>query len=177
VDDLRTLSMADAGELKLVVRPYSPHKLLHDVQKTYNHQAKQKKITLSAKAAVDLPELEIDHQRFKEVFSNILDNALRYTPENGHITLFAEVVENSVEMRVQDSGPGVAINDLDKIFERFYRTETSRTREDGGSGLGFAIAKSIVEKHNGRIWAESQPSHGLTVIIRIPIYQPPKIKA
>ena len=113
----------------------------------------------------------------KEVFSNILDNALRYTPENGHITLSAEVVESSLEMRVQDSGPGVASDDLDKIFERFYRTEISRTREDGGSGLGFAIAKSIVEKHNGSIWAESQPGHGLTVIIRIPIYQPPKMNA
>ena len=70
-----------------------------------------------------------------------------------------------------DSGPGVASNELDRIFERFYRTETSRTREEGGSGLGFAIAKSIVEKHNGHIRAESQPGHGLTVIIKIPLHQ------
>ena len=174
VDDLRTLSMADAGELKLVARPYPPQKLLHDLQKIYNHQARQKKITLSTKAAVDLPEIEIDPQRMKEVFSNILDNALRYTPEDGHIALSAEVIKDSIEMRVQDSGPGVAGNELDKIFERFYRTETSRTREEGGSGLGFAIAKSIVEKHNGRIWAESRPGQGLTVIIRIPIYRTAK---
>jgi len=171
VEDLRTLSMADAGELKLVVRPYPPQKLLQDVQKTYNHQAKQKKITISTKAATDLPEIAVDPQRMKEVFSNILDNALRYTPENGRIALSAEVAEDSIEMRVKDSGPGVASNELDRIFERFYRTETSRTREEGGSGLGFAIAKSIVEKHNGRIRAESQLGHGLTVIIRIPIYQ------
>ena len=171
VEDLRTLSMADAGELKLVIRPYSPQKLLLDVQKIYNHQAKQKNITLTASAAADLPEIEMDPQRIKEVFSNILDNALRYTPENGQITLSAAVVENSIEMRVKDSGPGVAGVELDKIFERFYRTETSRTRDEGGSGLGFAIAKSIVEKHNGRIWAESQPGQGLTVIIRIPIVQ------
>ena len=171
VEDLRTLSMADAGELKLVIRPYSPQKLLLDVQKIYNHQAKQKNITLIASAAADLPDIEMDPQRIKEVFSNILDNALRYTPENGQIILSAEVVDNSIEMMVKDSGPGVAGVELDKIFERFYRTETSRTRDEGGSGLGFAIAKSIVEKHNGRIWAESQPGQGLTVIIRIPIDQ------
>jgi signal transduction histidine kinase len=167
--------MADAGELKLVTRPCSPQKLLHDVQKIYNHQAKQKKITLSTNAAADLPEIEVDPQRMKEVFSNILDNALRYTPENGHIDLSARVVEDSMEMRIKDSGPGVASDELNKIFERFYRTETSRTRDQGGSGLGFAIAKSIVERHNGRIWAESQPGQGLTVIIKIPIHQNRKI--
>jgi two-component system sensor histidine kinase BaeS len=168
VDDLRTLSMADAGELKLVVRAYPPEKLLQDAKKAYNHQAKQKKVTLSMKAAADLPEIEIDPQRMKEVISNILDNALRYTPQGGHISLSAEVVENSIEIRVKDSGPGVAPDELDKIFERFYRTETSRTRDEGGSGLGFAIAKSIVERHNGRIWGESTPGAGLTVVIRIP---------
>jgi len=175
VEDLRTLSMADAGELKLVTRPCSPQQLLHDVQKIYNHQAKQKKITLSISAAPDLPEIEVDPQRMKEVFSNILDNALRYTPENGHIGLSASVVEDSMEMRIKDSGPGVASDELDKIFERFYRTEASRTRDQGGSGLGFAIAKSIVERHNGRISAESQPGQGLTVIIKIPIHQTTKI--
>ena len=92
VGDLRTLSMADAGELKLVVRSYPPEKLLQDAKKAYNHQAKQKKITLSLKAAADLPEIEIDPQRMKEVIGNILDNALRYTPEGGHINLSAEAV-------------------------------------------------------------------------------------
>ena len=168
VDDLRTLSMADAGELKLVVRPYPPEKLIHDARTTYSHQAKQKKITISTKAASDLPEIEIDPHRMKEVFGNIIDNALRYTPQGGRITLSANVVGNTIEMRVQDSGPGVATEELDKIFERFYRTETSRSRDEGGSGLGFAIAKSIVERHNGRIWAESTPGSGLAVIIRIP---------
>jgi signal transduction histidine kinase len=168
VEDLRTLSMADAGELKLILRPYSPEKLLQDTRKSYNHSAKQKKVLLSINAAADLPDLEVDPQRMKEVFSNILDNALRYTPEGGHITLSAGVIEDTIELRVQDSGPGVAGDEIDKIFDRFYRTETSRTRDQGGSGLGFAIAKSIVEKHGGRIWAESTPGKGLTVVIRIP---------
>ena len=171
VDDLRTLSMADAGELKLALRPYSPEKLLNDAQKIFAHQASQKNIALNAKIASNLPEIEVDPERMKQVFGNILDNALRYTPENGNITLSAEVANHSVEMKIQDSGPGVASDDLDQIFERFYRTESSRARDKGGSGLGFAIAKSIIEKHNGKIWAESRPGEGLTVIVQIPIHQ------
>ena len=169
VDDLRILSMADAGELKLSLRPYSPQKLLHDAQKIYSHQARQKKISIQTKAATDLPEIEIDPERMREVFSNIIENALRYTPQNGHITLSANLVKGAVQMSVRDSGPGVAAEELDRIFERFYRTEASRARDKGGSGLGFAIAKSLVEKHNGRIWAESKSGEGLTIVIELPL--------
>jgi signal transduction histidine kinase len=169
VDDLHTLSLADAGELKLALRPYRPEKLLYDAQKTFAHPARQKKISLVVNAATDLPEIDVDPERMKEVFGNIIDNALRYTPENGKISLSATVVDQFVEMRVQDSGPGVAVEELNQIFERFYRTETSRSRDQGGSGLGIAIARSIVEKHSGRIWAESRPGEGLTVILQLPI--------
>ena len=169
VDDLRTLSMADAGELKLSIRPYSPQKLLHDAQKIYSHQAKQKKVSIHTKVEPDLPNAEVDPERMKEVLGNIIDNALRYTPENGQINLSAGRVNDRIELRVRDSGPGVAPDELDRIFERFYRTEASRARNEGGSGLGFAIAKSLVEKHNGRIWAESQPGEGLTVVIQLPV--------
>jgi signal transduction histidine kinase len=169
VNDLRTLSMADAGELKLALRPYSPEKLLNDSQKIYAHPASLKNIALSTRIEPDLPEIEADPERMKQVFGNIIDNALRYTPANGQISLSAQRVDSNVEMRIQDSGPGVTREELDRIFERFYRSEASRARDEGGSGLGFAIARSIVEKHNGQIWAESKPGEGLTVIIRIPI--------
>jgi signal transduction histidine kinase len=172
VDDLRTLSMADAGELKLSMRPSSIEELLRGAQKLYAHQARQKGISLDTHVEADLPEIELDSQRIKEVLTNILDNALRYTPEGGRISLSAHRVEADVEIRIKDSGPGVGSEELDKIFERFHRAEASRTREEGGSGLGFAIARSIVEKHNGRIWAESELGHGLTVIMRLPIHQP-----
>ena len=171
VDDLRTLSMADAGELKLSLQPYPPERLLKDTQRLYTHQARQKRITISTDIGARLPDIEVDPQRMKEVLTNILENALRYTHENGHIVLAARIVEDAVEVKVQDSGPGVEQDELDKIFERFYRTETSRTRDQGGSGLGFAIAKSIVEKHNGRIWGESEPGQGLTVVICLPSHQ------
>ncbi len=170
VEDLRTLSMADAGELKLTMQPYIPEELLRSAEKVFAHRARQKEITIEVKAGANLSEVNVDSARMKEVLTNILDNALRYTPQGGRITMSAAQVENEAEFRIQDSGPGVAPDELDKIFERFYRTETSRTREEGGSGLGFAIARSIVERHNGRIWAESQPGQGLAVIIRLPSY-------
>ena len=168
VEDLRTLSMADAGELKLTMQPYGVEELLRGAEKVYAHHARQKSITITTHVDDGLPEVEVDAQRMREVLANILDNALRYTPEGGQISLSAALVEDNVEIRIKDSGPGLAAEELDKVFERFYRTETSRTREEGGSGLGFAIARSIVERHNGRIWAESQPGQGLVVIIRLP---------
>ncbi len=172
VEDLRTLSMADAGELKLVVQPYDPAELLERSAKVYAHQVRQKDITMDVHSAADLPLIEVDAQRMVEVIANILDNAIRYTPEGGKIGMSAAQSDSMVEIRIQDSGPGVEPDELEKIFERFYRTESSRSRDNGGSGLGFAIARSIVERHNGRIWAESAPEQGLTVIIRLPLAQP-----
>ena len=81
----------------------------------------------------------------------------------------SQVVDKCLEFRVQDSGPGIPENELERIFDRFYRSDPSRQRNKGGSGLGLAIAKSIVEKHNGSIWAESKPGDGTTIIIQLPL--------
>ncbi len=169
VEDLRTLSMADAGELRLQLRPAPSRSLLLDAQKVYAHRAALQQVSLEVHAADDLPEVQVDLQRIKEVFANILDNAFRYTPSGGKISLSASTVDHSVEFRIQDSGHGVAAPELALIFERFHRVQTSRTRDEGGSGLGLAIAKSIVEKHQGTIWAESQPGTGLTIAFRLQI--------
>ncbi len=172
VEDLRTLSMADAGELRLQLRPAPARSLLLDAQKVYAHRAAQQQVSLEVNAADDLPDVQVDLQRIKQVFANILDNAFRYTPSGGRISLSASTVDSSVEFRVQDSGHGVAASELGLIFERFHRVQNSRTRDEGGSGLGLAIAKSIVEKHQGTIWAESQPGNGLTIAFRLPLQSP-----
>ena len=104
-----------------------------------------------------------------QVLSNLLSNALRYTPEGGDITISTKQTADEVEIRVHDSGPGIEPEELPSIFDRFYRTDKSRQRESGGSGLGLAIAKSIVEGHGGRIWAESEPGEGTTIVIALPI--------
>lgn len=172
VEDLRTLSMADAGELKLHLQPTPAASLILDAQKVYAHRAAQQQISLQLTAPETLPQIEVDDQRIQEVFANIIENALRYTPTGGKITISAATADHSVEFRITDSGHGVAPSELALIFERFHRVENSRSREDGGSGLGLAIAKSIVERHQGTIWAESQPGAGLTIAVRLPISSP-----
>jgi signal transduction histidine kinase len=169
IEDLRTLSRADAGELPIEFQPVSPDKLLEKVQAMHKQQAARKNITIALRNAPDLPEISADPGRLVQVVSNLVDNALLYTPEGGRVMLSARVVAEDLELRVQDSGPGIAENEIGLVFERFYRSDPSRQRNEGGSGLGLAIAKSIVEKHGGSIWAESQPGEGTTIVIHLPI--------
>lgn len=169
VDDLRTLSLADAGELSINPQEVAPQKLLNDLQATYFHIASQKDVKIQLDVASEIPMLNIDPGRMTQVLTNILDNALQHTPEGGQIILSARKVEAGVELSIRDSGPGVKGEDANRIFERFYRTDAARHRDGGGSGLGLAIAKSIVQAHNGQIWAESAPGQGLTVTIQLPL--------
>ena len=169
IEDLRTLSRADAGELLIEPQSIAPAKLLKDARAARLPRARQKAISLDVQVAPGIPEISVDPDRMMQVLSNLLDNALFYTPDGGRILLSARAVENGVEISVQDDGPGIAAEDLEHIFERFYRSDASRHRDDGGSGLGLAIARSIVEKHNGRIWAESIQGEGTKIFIRIPL--------
>jgi len=170
VNDLRTLSLADAGELSIFLQEVSPQKLLNDLQGTYQHLASQKNVIITTDAASELPMLNIDPGRMTQVLTNILDNALQHTPEGGKITLSAKSVEGGIELAIQDSGPGIQGEDINRIFNRFYRADAARHRDDGGSGLGLAIAKSLVEMHQGHIWAESEPGQGLKIVIHFPVH-------
>jgi signal transduction histidine kinase len=118
--------------------------------------------------------LEVDPGRMTQVLTNILDNALRHTPDGGQIVLSAREVNHQIELAIQDSGPGLGEEELQRIFDRFYRADASRQREGalpGGSGLGLAIAKSIVQAHGGHLSAESETGKGLKVIISLPKQQ------
>lgn len=169
IEDLRTLSRADAGDLPIERQLIAPLNLLEEVRISYNHRAEQKHISLEAHVASDLPKIAVDPGRMVQVLGNLVDNAFRYTPEGGQIVLSAQVIVDQLEIRVHDSGPGLDEGELDRIFERFYRSDPSRQRDEGGSGLGLAIARSIIEKHGGRIWAESKKGEGLTIIIHLPM--------
>jgi two-component system sensor histidine kinase BaeS len=168
VEDLRTLSRADARELTLILRPIRPSELLHQAQATHRLLARKKGIAMHVEAEKGLPEIEVDPDRMSQVFGNLLRNALRYTPAGGEIHLSATSVEDGVEFRVSDSGPGIDPEALPHIFDRFYRTDASRQRDTGGSGLGLAIAKSLVEAHGGQIRVESHREEGTTFVIQIP---------
>jgi two-component system sensor histidine kinase BaeS len=170
VDDLRTLSLADAGELSLTRRPVPPRALLERAASVYAAQAQQEHVALRAEANQDLPELYVDPDRIAQVLGNLVSNALRYTQEGGEIVLSAELGPGSVALSVRDTGAGISSEDLPHIFDRFYRADHSRYQKDGESGLGLAIAKSIVEVHLGTISVESTLGAGTTFTIQLPVY-------
>lgn len=167
VDDLRVLSLADAGELTLQRADVAPAELLGRVALAQQVQAEQKGVKLEVAAADDLPLLHVDPERMTQVFGNLLSNALRYTPAGGEIRLSATLDDGQVVMQVKDTGAGIAPEDLPNIFERFYRGDKARA-QNGESGLGLAIAKSLVEMHGGAIAAVSEPGQGAVFSVRLP---------
>lgn len=168
VDDLRTLSLSDAGELHLNQQQISPRELLDRAAAARKQEARGNEIQLQIEAAENLPEVYVDADRMTQVLVNLLDNALRYTPAGGQISLTTRSAAGGVELIVKDNGPGIPDEDLQHLFERFYRGDKSRQREEGGSGLGLAIAKSLVESQGGQIIVESMPGEGAKFIIRLP---------
>ncbi len=168
IEDLRTLTLADAGELSLTRRLSAPGAMLERAAAAHAPHAAQKGISLELDVAPDLPEIDVDPDRMAQVISNLLDNALRYTPSGQRVRLSALKGEKTVRLVIQDSGPGIAAEQLGRIFDRFYRADKSRQRDEGGSGLGLAIAKSLVLRHQGQIWAESQPGQGSAFIVELP---------
>jgi two-component system, OmpR family, sensor histidine kinase BaeS len=169
VNDLRTLSLADAGELTVDLQPLDVNDFMRDIHAHYVSLFSQKRITLDLKPAPVMLTANLDPNRFAQVVNNILDNALRHTPEGGQVTLETKQVGNTIQISIQDSGEGVTPKDAAHLFDRFYRVDQARARDDGGSGLGLAIAKSIVEMHSGKIRAESEKGRGLKVVIELPV--------
>ncbi len=168
VNDLRTLALSDAGELKLDLRDVSVHSLLNEVFILFDYQAKSLGINLHLDSEETLPQIKIDANRMIQVLSNLVENALHGTPAGGSIFIIGKETGSEIEIIVKDTGRGIAHEDLDKIFDRLYRADKSRQRENGGSGLGLAIAKSIIEQHGGQIYAESETGEGTAITIRLP---------
>ena len=168
VNDLRTLSLADAGELSVDFQPMNINDLMSDVYTHYISPFNQKRITLNLTSAPVILKANLDPSRFTQVLNNILDNALRYTPANGAVEMETKQVEGKIQISIQDNGEGVTPEEAAHLFDRFYRADEARNRNDGGSGLGLAIAKSIVEMHGGKIWAESEKGKGLKIVIELP---------
>lgn len=165
VEDLRTLSLVDAGELALTRQPVPPRELLERTAAAHKPRAHQLQVGLHVVADADLPLVNVDPERMARVLGNLVDNALRHTPVGGRISLGAAHQGNSVLLTVQDNGVGIAPDKLRRIFDRFYRGDEARQSHEGESGLGLAIAKSLVELHGGAISVESAPGEGTTFTI------------
>ena len=166
VEDLRLLSLADAGELPLLLQIISPQALLERTMARHAVTAGQHGITLHVEIEPGLPEVKVDVERMSQVLDNLILNAFRYTPSGGEVTLAGSQTAGKIRLQIRDTGSGIAPEDLPHIFDRFYRGDKAR-RESGESGLGLAIAKSIVEAHGGQISAESEPGIGAVFTITL----------
>ena len=177
IEDLRTLALAESGALQLKREPTDLNELIRDTVAGFESQAKEKEIKL-AMELVDIEEINVDPQRVREVLTNLISNALRYTPVQGEVNvsltestsgvesdvLTGEAVsKRGVMISIQDSGAGIESANLPHIFDRFYKSSDS-----GGMGLGLSIAKYLVEAHGGKIWAESEVGQGARISFTLP---------
>lgn len=170
VNDLQTLSLAEAGQLPLHLVEIQADDLLADVQTSFATQAegRQVQLLLDLPRDASLPSIFADPQRLDQVLSNLVANALQHTPEGGTVTLAARALpEGGLRLQVQDSGVGIPSEDLPYVFDRFWRGDRARQRS-GGSGLGLAIARQLVRAHGGEIMVASQPGAGTTFTLDLP---------
>lgn len=172
VDDLRTLSLAEAGQLKVQPRATDLRGLSLEVIDGFQTQLASKNISLEFEAPDDLPPAGADPGRTAQVMRNLISNAFRYTPEGGNISVRLAVDSKGITVSVIDTGVGIPPEDLPHVFDRFYRVDRSRRRSTGGSGLGLAIVKQLVEAQGGHVWADSTVGKGSTFAFHLPYPSP-----
>lgn len=172
IEDLRILALADAGRLHLERARLDLRPFLTEVVETYRPRADAAGIALSLEIYQRRSEVYVDRDRLAQVMGNLLTNALHYVPRGGNVRVETDLSADGIVVSVMDDGPGVAPEDLEHVFQRFWRADRARRRATGGSGLGLSIAAHIVEAHGGRMWAEETPGGGLTVRFSLPTPDP-----
>jgi two-component system phosphate regulon sensor histidine kinase PhoR len=170
VEELLELSRIESGQVPLRLNPVLPHAAIVPAVERLRPQAERAQLSFLVEVPRDMPLVLVDAGRIHQVVTNIVHNAIKFTPADGTITVRAESDATTVTVAVADTGIGIAPNDLSRIFERFYKTD--RSRAVGGTGLGLAIAKHIVQAHGGRIWATSQEGRGSTFFFTMPRAEP-----
>jgi signal transduction histidine kinase len=170
VEDLRLVSLAEANQLRFELKSVRLEDLAQTILGLFSAQASERNVQLNLDAEADLPEVMVDPQRFQQVVGNLIDNALVYTPEGSSVEIAIHRKENTVELSVSDGGPGIPEDEIEHVFDRFWRGEKSRARSTGGSGLGLSIARQLVEAQGGKITARNRSPHGFEVKITLPIH-------
>lgn len=168
VEDILFISKADSGQFTLRLGAVTLPTLVAQVVHTLQSAAEKAEVSLITDLAPTLPIVRADELRIQQVLSNLLNNAIKFSPAGSRVTICALEEESAVHFSVIDQGKGISLMDQARIFERFYQSESGARTSAGGYGLGLSIAKLIVEQHNGRIWVESQPDHGSSFHFTIP---------
>src|ERR1022692_41712 len=171
-EDLLTLARVESGEHRFDVQRVSAEELLQDALESFREVAHSYGVELVIENAVPTGHVNADREAMHQIFSNLIENALKYAASGKKVILGARAAESNVEFYVRDFGPGISSEHLPRLFERFYRVDKARSRESGGTGLGLAIAKHIVFAHGGTIRAESELNHGSSFLFVLPPAEP-----
>ena len=169
INDILTLSKLEARDAALTLHPLDLCGTINKAQMLMEDHARTKGIRLQATCPESVPKVLADQGQLEQVLLNLLDNAIKYTPDGGDIAIRARQEAKQVVIDVSDTGIGIPSKDLKRIFERFYRVDEGRSREQGGTGLGLAIVKHIVQLHGGEITVTSEAGKGSTFTVSLPI--------
>jgi two-component system sensor histidine kinase BaeS len=172
VEDLRTIALADAGQLELEYASTDLLNLTSKVIERFKPQAANRGVEISLESAKSEVRVCIDPMRVEQIINNLLSNSLRYTPAGGAITISVHERERKALLTVHDSGPGIPEESLPFVFERFYRSDRSRSRAEGGTGLGLAIARQLAQAHGGALTAANHPDGGAIFTLDLPVQLP-----
>lgn len=169
IEDLLTISELESGRLKMNLHSVRLHSLVDRVLEDFRAQAEARHVVLSNK----VPELtaRADSDRLQQVLGNLIGNAIKYGRSDGHVGVTGRMSNGNIELCVQDDGPGIPEESLERVFERFYRVDKARSREQGGTGLGLSIVKHIVQSHGGKVWARSEIGKGAAFYFTLPAKQ------
>jgi len=169
VSEVLDLRKLEAGNIDFEFHPVNISELVQEISQIFNTVAVKKNIRLQTHWEEDLPQnIKANKDKIKQVFVNLMDNAIRVTPEGGEIQIKVENAKESVKFTIKDSGPGIEKNEQELIWERFYKTDKAKNRSGLGTGLGLPMVKRIVEAHGGRVWVESAPGEGAAFIFTVP---------
>ncbi len=177
VDEFLTVSKFEASFISLDLAEVNVNDLLEEVVKSLSLIASNKQISVEFKKKERIPKIQADSHKLQKVFSNLLDNAIKYTPEGGSVKINIRRLSSAVRVEVKDSGIGIGKEELKFVFERFKRTHTAKERKIKGTGLGLTIVKEIVNAHKGKVTVESEVGKGSTFIVTLPIGKKKRKKA
>jgi signal transduction histidine kinase/HAMP domain-containing protein len=169
INDVLDLSKIEAGQLTLSPVEYSMRDVVRSVASATESLAAEKRLSLTLGVPEDLPPGQGDERRITQVLMNLVGNAIKFTDEGG-VAVRVAAVDGAFHVEVADTGPGIAAEDCQKIFEEFRQVDSSSTRKKGGTGLGLAISRRLIELHGGRIWVESEPGRGSTFRFTVPVH-------
>jgi signal transduction histidine kinase len=174
IDELIDLSRLDARSMVLRRAPTDLAAMLRELGNDFQEEFRRRDLRFSLRLPHELPPVLCDPDKLRQVFTNLIGNALKFSPDGGEIELGAENRSSEVVLTCRDTGIGIPEAERERIFEKFYQVDSSATRRFGGAGLGLSIVREIVLLHGGRIWVESAPGAGSTFFIALPKNPPPE---